>query len=287
MENAMNTVSSRGVARLVRGMPTSDGAGVKLTRVIGQPQLPDLDPFLMLDEFGTDNPGDYIAGFPDHPHRGFETVTYMLDGRMRHRDNHGHEGVLAPGGVQWMTAGRGIVHSEMPEQQSGRMRGFQLWINLPSREKMTAPKYQEFPAQDIPQVDSQGVRVKVIAGTVEGLTGPIAQPATDPTYLDIELSPGQRFAHALPAGHAAFVYVYEGEARIGEGDAATTTRTHELAVLTDGGAIRLEGRGDSPTRAIVVAGRPLREPVAKYGPFVMNTREELMQAFEDFQNGRF
>ena len=283
----MNTVSPRGVARLARGMPTSDGAGVKLTRVIGQPQLPDLDPFLMLDEFGTDNPGDYIAGFPDHPHRGFETVTYMLDGRMRHRDNHGHEGVLAPGGVQWMTAGRGIVHSEMPEQQSGRMRGFQLWINLPAREKMTAPKYQEFPAQDIPQVDSQGVRVKVIAGRVEGLTGPIAQPATDPTYLDIKLSPGQGFSHALPAGHAAFVYVYEGEARIGEGDAATTTRTHELAVLTDGGAIRLEGRGDSPARAILVAGRPLREPVAKYGPFVMNTREELMQAFEDFQNGRF
>ncbi len=283
----MNTVSPRGVARLARGMPTSDGAGVKLTRVIGQPQLPDLDPFLMLDEFGTDNPGDYIAGFPDHPHRGFETVTYMLDGRMRHRDNHGHEGVLAPGGVQWMTAGRGIVHSEMPEQQSGRMRGFQLWINLPSREKMTAPKYQEFPAQDIPQIDSQGVRVKVIAGTVEGLTGPIAQPATNPTYLDIELSPGQRFSHALPAGHAAFVYVYEGEARIGEGDAAATTRTQELAVLTDGGAIRLEGRGDCPTRAILVAGRPLREPVAKYGPFVMNTREELMQAFEDFQNGRF
>ena len=283
----MNTVSPRGVARLARGMPTSDGAGVKLTRVIGQPQLPDLDPFLMLDEFGTDNPGDYIAGFPDHPHRGFETVTYMLDGRMRHRDNHGHEGVLAPGDVQWMTAGRGIVHSEMPEQQSGRMRGFQLWINLPAREKMTAPKYQEFPAQDIPQVDSQGVRVKVIAGRVEGLTGPIAQPATDPTYLDIELSPGQGFSHALPAGHAAFVYVYEGEARIGEGDAAATTRTHELAVLTDGGAIRLEGRGDSPARAILVAGRPLREPVAKYGPFVMNTREELMQAFEDFQNGRF
>ncbi len=283
----MNTVSPRGVARLARGMPTSDGAGVKLTRVIGQPQLPDLDPFLMLDEFGTDNPGDYIAGFPDHPHRGFETVTYMLDGRMRHRDNHGHEGVLAPGDVQWMTAGRGIVHSEMPEQQSGRMRGFQLWINLPAREKMTAPKYQEFPAQDIPQVDSQGVRVKVIAGRVEGLTGPIAQPATDPTYLDIKLSPGQGFSHALPAGHAAFVYVYEGEARIGEGDAAATTRTHELAVLTDGGAIRLEGRGDSPARAILVAGRPLREPVAKYGPFVMNTREELMQAFEDFQNGRF
>jgi len=283
----MNTIAPRGVARLVRGMPTSDGAGVKLTRVIGQPQLPDLDPFLMLDEFGTDNPGDYIAGFPDHPHRGFETVTYMLDGRMRHRDNHGHEGVLAPGAVQWMTAGRGIVHSEMPEQQSGRMRGFQLWINLPAREKLTAPKYQEFTAEKIPQLDSRGLRVKVIAGTLEGLSGPIAQPATDPTYLDIELPPGQVFSHALPAGHTAFVYVYEGEALIGEGDAPATTRTRELAVLTDGGAIRLEGRADSPTRAILVAGRPLREPVAKYGPFVMNTREELRQAFEDFQNGRF
>ncbi len=283
----MNPIAPRGVARLVRGMPTSDGAGVKLTRVIGQPQLPDLDPFLMLDEFGTDNPGDYIAGFPDHPHRGFETVTYMLDGRMRHRDNHGHEGVLTPGAVQWMTAGRGIVHSEMPEQQSGRMRGFQLWINLPAREKMTAPKYQEFTAETIPQLDSQGVRVKVIAGTVGGLSGPIAQPATDPTYLDIELPPGQVFSHALPAGHAAFVYVYEGEALIGEGEAPATTHTRELAVLTDGGAIRLEGRADSPTRAILVAGRPLREPVAKYGPFVMNTREELRQAFEDFQNGRF
>ncbi len=283
----MNTGSPRSVAQLVRGMPTADGAGVKLTRLIGQPNLPDLDPFLMLDEFGTDNPGDYIAGFPDHPHRGFETVTYMLDGRMRHRDNHGHEGVLAPGGVQWMTAGRGIVHSEMPEQQSGRMRGFQLWINLPARDKMTAPKYQEFETQNIPQVDAQGVRVKVIAGTVAGLSGPIAQPATDPTYLDIELSAGHAFSHALPAGHAAFVYVYEGEARIGEGEAAATARAHELAVLTDGSAIRLEGRADTPTRAILVAGRPLREPVAKYGPFVMNTREELRQAFEDFQNGRF
>jgi redox-sensitive bicupin YhaK (pirin superfamily) len=283
----MNIPATRSVERLVRGMPTSDGAGVKLTRVIGQPQLADLDPFLMLDEFGTDNPGDYIAGFPDHPHRGFETVTYMLDGRMRHRDNHGHEGVLAPGGVQWMTAGRGIVHSEMPEQQSGRMRGFQLWINLPARDKMTVPKYQEFTTQHIPQIDAQGAHVKVIAGTVAGLTGPIAQPATDPTYLDIALPPGQVFWHALPAGHAAFVYVYEGEARIGEGDTAATARAHELAVLTDGGAIRLEGRAHAAARAILVAGRPLREPVAKYGPFVMNTREELAQAFEDYQNGRF
>ncbi len=283
----MNTSSTRGVARLVRGMPTSDGAGVKLTRVIGQPQLPDLDPFLMLDEFGTDNPGDYIAGFPDHPHRGFETVTYMLNGRMRHRDNHGHEGVLVPGSVQWMTAGRGIVHSEMPEQQEGRMRGFQLWINLPAREKMTAPRYQEFGPEKIPQLQSGGASVKVIAGTLGGITGPIAQPATDPTYLDIELPEGELFTHPLPAGHAAFVYVYEGSARIGEGEAASTAKAHDLAVLTEGGAVTLEGRAAATTRVILVAGRPLREPVAKYGPFVMNTREELMQAFQDFQSGRF
>ncbi len=186
MNTKAQEVSTRGVTRVVRGMPTSDGAGVKLTRVIGQPQLPDLDPFLLLDEFGTDNPGDYIAGFPEHPHRGFETVTYMLDGRMRHRDNHGHEGVLVPGSVQWMTAGRGIVHSEMPEQQQGRMRGFQLWINLPARDKMTAPKYQEFGPEKIPlATPDRGVRVKVIAGRVGDVTGLIVQPATDPTYLDV------------------------------------------------------------------------------------------------------
>ncbi len=288
----MNTLSTRGVARLVRGVPTTDGAGVKLTRVIGQPQLADLDPFLMLDEFGTDNPGDYIAGFPDHPHRGFETVTYMLDGRMRHRDNHGHEGVLVPGAVQWMTAGRGIVHSEMPEQQEGRMRGFQLWINLPARQKMTAPRYQEFGPEKIPQVEAGTARVKVIAGAVSGVVGPIVQPATEPTYLDIELGAGSVFTHELPAGQAAFAYVYEGSVRIGEGDSAATVQTHELAVLGDGGAVRLEGRVVShergaPARVILVAGRPLGEPVAKYGPFVMNTREELMQAFQDFQSGRF
>ena len=288
----MNTPSTRGVARLVRGMPTSDGSGVKLTRVIGQPQLVDLDPFLMLDEFGTDNPGDYIAGFPDHPHRGFETVTYMLDGRMRHRDNHGHEGVLVPGSVQWMTAGRGIVHSEMPEQQEGRMRGFQLWINLPARDKMTAPRYQEFGPEKIPQIDSGAARVKVIAGQIGGITGPIIQPATEPTYLDIALAPGTEFTHVLPADHAAFAYVYEGSVRIGEGAAAATVAAHELAVLGPGATVRLEGRSaaserGAAARVVLVAGRPLGEPVAKYGPFVMNTREELMQAFEDFQNGRF
>jgi redox-sensitive bicupin YhaK (pirin superfamily) len=216
----------------------------------------------------------------------------MLDGRMRHRDNHGHEGVLVPGSVQWMTAGRGIVHSEMPEQQEGRMRGFQLWINLPARDKMTAPKYQEFGPQKIPSADlGGGARVKVIAGQVAGITGPIAQPATDPTYLDVELEPGASLSQPLTSGHSAFLYVYEGTLRVGTGESAATVATHELAVLTDGDSVRLEGRepprNGAVSRAILVAGRPLREPVAKHGPFVMSTRDELIQAFEDYQSGRF
>ena len=285
-------IATRSVRRVVKGMPTSDGAGVKLTRVIGQPQLPDLDPFLMLDEFGTDKAEDYIAGFPDHPHRGFETVTYMLDGRMRHRDNHGNEGVLVPGSVQWMTAGRGLVHSEMPEQQEGRMRGFQLWLNLPARDKMTAPKYQEFGPERIPTATpAKGVTVKVIAGQVAGIAGPILQPATDPTYLDLALEPGAQFVQSLPPEYAAFLYVFEGTLQVGTDPGANPVRAHELAVLSEGADIRLKGLTAGPdgtsARAILVAGRPLREPVAKYGPFVMNTREELQQAFLDFQNGRF
>jgi redox-sensitive bicupin YhaK (pirin superfamily) len=280
--------STRPVARVLRGMPTSDGAGVKLTRVIGQPQLSELDPFLLLDEFGTDNPGDYIAGFPEHPHRGFETVTYMLDGRMRHRDNHGHEGVLGPGSVQWMTAGRGIVHSEMPEQQEGRMRGFQLWLNLPARDKMTTPKYQEFGPERIPVValDAHS-SVKVIAGTVAGVTGPIVQPATDPVYLDIELAAGGALSQPLPADHAAFVYVYEGAIRIGSGASARSVATQELAVLGPGTQVSLEAAAAGTSRAILVAGKPLDEPVVRYGPFVMNTKEELLRAFADYQNGSF
>jgi quercetin 2,3-dioxygenase len=285
-------LATRSVQRVVRGMPTSDGAGVRLRRVIGQPQLPDLDPFLMLDEFGTDKPEDYIAGFPDHPHRGFETVTYMLDGRMRHRDNHGNEGVLVPGSVQWMTAGRGLVHSEMPEQQEGRMRGFQLWLNLPARDKMTPPKYQEFGPDRIPTATpAPGVRVKVIAGHVGEVSGPIAQPATDPTYLDLALEPGAQFTEALPADYAAFLYVFEGSVTVGAGATARTVNTHELAVLDGGAQVHLAGLtagADSKSaRAILVAGRPLREPVAKYGPFVMNTNEELHQAFTDYQTGKF
>jgi len=272
--------------RTLRGQATSDGAGVRLTRVIGGPTLPDLDPFLLLDEFGTDRPEDYIAGFPEHPHRGFETVTYMLDGRMRHRDNHGNEGLLTPGSVQWMTAGRGLVHSEMPEQQEGRMRGFQLWVNLPSTEKMVEPRYQEFPAENIPVVKpAEGVSVKVIAGIVGDAHGPISQPATAPLYLDIALGAGRNWEYVLPEGHNAFAYVFEGEATIGEGEDARKLGTHEMAVLGGGGVFKATASNDA--RLILVAGRPLREPVARHGPFVMNTKQEIMQAFVDFQEGRF
>ena len=285
-------VNDSRVVRKVRGLPTSDGAGVKLRRVIGTQQLPDLDPFLMLDEFGTDRAEDYLAGFPDHPHRGFETVTYMLDGRMRHRDNHGNEGLLVPGAVQWMTAGRGLVHSEMPEQQEGRMRGFQLWVNLPAALKMGDPKYQEFAPERMPVAHpAAGVAVKVIAGEVsdadgEPVRGPIVQPATDPLYLDIDLAPDAAWSLDLPAGHNAFAYVYEGGVAVGRGDDARPVDTQELAVLGGGDALSLRA-GAGGARLILVAGRPLGEPVARHGPFVMNTREEVMQAFVDFQEGRF
>jgi len=278
----------RQVVRTVQGMPTSDGAGVKLRRVIGQPQLPELDPFLLLDEFGTDRPGDYIAGFPSHPHRGFETVTYMLDGRMRHRDNHGHEGILVPGSVQWMTAGRGIVHSEMPEQEEGAMRGFQLWLNLPARDKMSAPKYQEFGPDRIPvATPAAGVDVKVIAGTVGTVIGPISQPATEPTYLDVGLQAGATFQHVLPAEQAAFLYVYEGEVRVGDAQTGSSLAAGHLAVLGEGERVILSGTASEQSRLILVAGRPLRETVERYGPFVMNTRAEILKAISDFQSGRF
>jgi redox-sensitive bicupin YhaK (pirin superfamily) len=246
-----------------------------------------LDPFLMLDEFGTDQPADYLSGFPDHPHRGFETVTYMLDGRMRHKDNHGNQGLLVPGSVQWMTAGRGLVHSEMPEQQAGRMRGFQLWINLPASDKMVAPRYQEFAPEQIPvATPAVGVQVKVIAGRVGDVHGPIDQPATEPLYLDVTLAANASWSYALPPGHSAFAYVFEGEAAIGDADDRREIGTHELAVLGGGDVVDLHARPEG-ARVLLVAGRPLREPVARHGPFVMNTREQLMQAFVDYQEGRF
>ena len=279
----MSLDSIRPIRQRLRGQATSDGAGVRLTRVIGTSQMPELDPFLMLDEFGSDRPGDYIAGFPSHPHRGFETVTYMLDGRMRHKDNHGNEGLLMPGSVQWMTAGRGIVHSEMPEQDHGLMRGFQLWVNLPAKDKMGAPQYQEFAAERIPEVqEQQGVRIKVIAGRVGEVEGPVRQPATDPLYLDIALAGQARFEHAIAAGHNVFAYVYEGEADF----AGTRVGKGELVVFGEGEGVAVSGVAGQ-SRLILVAGRPIKEPVARYGPFVMNTQAEIMQAVRDFQAGRF
>jgi redox-sensitive bicupin YhaK (pirin superfamily) len=261
-------------------MAASDGAGVKLNRVIGGPDLPQLDPFLLLDEFRSDDAADYLAGFPEHPHRGFETVTYMLAGRMRHRDNQGNAGLLGPGSVQWMTAGRGIVHSEMPEQENGLMQGFQLWVNLPAKDKMTAPRYQDIEPGRIPEVESSGARVRVIAGSYRGVRGPVQADATAPLYLDVFLEDGE-FQAAVPAEHNAFVYVYEGSLDI----AGRAVTRGELAVLRGGDAVAASA-GDAGARFILVAGRPLKEPVARYGPFVMNRPEEIQQAMRDFTEGR-
>jgi redox-sensitive bicupin YhaK (pirin superfamily) len=276
------TASERRVVAVIRGIPTSDGDGVKLTRVIGQRALPDLDPFLMLDEFGSEKGADYIGGFPDHPHRGFETVTYMLDGKMRHGDNKGHSGLLVSGSVQWMTAGRGLVHSEMPEQEDGLMRGFQLWINLPAKDKMCEPRYQEYAPDKIPvATPSPGVSVKVIAGEVAGVKGPVGGIATDPTYLDISLEKGATFTHRLPKEYNAFAYVFEGAAMFGIQE---LEKSH-LAVLSQGEVFTVTADAQ-PARLILVAGKPLREPVVKYGPFVMSTPEEIHQAVADYQAGR-
>ncbi|MBS0590365.1 MAG: pirin family protein [Proteobacteria bacterium] len=276
----------RQIARIVRGLPTSDGAGVKLTRVIGQPALDMLDPFLMLDEFRSDSGSDYIAGFPEHPHRGFETVTYMLAGRMRHGDNQGNSGLLTPGSVQWMTAGRGIVHSEMPEQEDGLMQGFQLWVNLPAKDKMTTPRYQDIAPERIPEVSlAPGVKARIIVGEQAGVRGPVDNVATDPLYLDVHLDAGASSEIAIPAGHNGFIYVYEGRATVGESASGDLVRG-DLGVLSAGGE-KVCIAAPIPTRAIVVAGRPLNEPVAKYGPFVMNTQQQIIQAVEDFRAGRF
>jgi redox-sensitive bicupin YhaK (pirin superfamily) len=276
----------RDVERLIEGQATSDGAGVKLTRVLTQPLQHRLDPFLMLDAFGTDNPDDYIGGFPDHPHRGFETVTYMIAGRMRHRDSAGHEGLLQNGGVQWMTAGRGVVHSELPEQEAGRMEGFQLWLNLPAKDKMTAPWYRDIQSGDIPEfTTAEGVTVRVIAGHSHGVQGAVQREATQPLYLDLHLPDGARFEQVMPASHNAFVYVYRGALQVGE----TLVPAQRMAILKnqadrDGAAVQATG---GPARALVIAGRPLKEPIAQYGPFVMNSNEEIFQAVADFNAGKF
>jgi len=289
MSKQGSELTKREVSCVIRGIPATDGAGVELTRVIAQPALPMLDPFLLLDAFRSDRPGDYIAGFPPHPHRGFETVTYLLAGRMRHRDNAGHEGVIEAGGIQWMTAGRGIVHSEMPEQQEGLLEGFQLWVNLPAQHKLDAPAYQEHPAADIPQERrEQGVRVRVIAGeTALGTRGPVVQALTEPLYLDIEMPPGARFNETLPRDHNAFAYVIGGalEADDMHGKPVQLGRD-DLGVLSHGDEVTLCA-GSQGARFLLVAGRPLNEPVARGGPFVMNTKAEIRQAFEDYDAGRF
>jgi quercetin 2,3-dioxygenase len=279
------TTVLRPVAKLARGFPTSDGAGVKLHRVIGTPALPDVDPFLLLDEIRSDQGGDYIAGFPDHPHRGFETVTYVLAGRMRHGDNHGNSGLLTPGSVQWMTAGRGIVHSEMPEQEDGLMWGFQLWVNLPRAHKMIAPRYQDIAPERVPDGDlSGGGRVRALAGAFAGLTGPVEGIVTEPLLLDLSLPAGASATVPVLRGHHAFAYVFEGEAAIGEPAAAVPRGT--AAVLGEGDAVRIRG-GAKGGRVLLAAARPLNEPVARYGPFVMSSEAEIRQAIADYRAGVF
>ncbi|MGH8428204.1 MAG: pirin family protein [Gammaproteobacteria bacterium] len=283
-------MGTRTLQQIIESVATSDGAGVKLRRSLGQRQGLRLDPFLMLDEFGTDKPEDYIAGFPDHPHRGFETVTYMLDGHMRHQDHLGHIGDLKAGGVQWMTAARGIVHSEMPQQTEGRMRGFQLWINLPAAEKMKPASYRDIQPKDIPVVAlPSGGRIKVIAGTLElddePTPGPIQGLSTDPLFLDVALPAGATFTHPVKPDYNAFLYAYEGSVNVGPAGAATALKTQAAGLLSPGERIEVTA-GPAGAHFILLAGRPLGEPVVQYGPFVMNTPEEIDQAIRDFRNGR-
>jgi len=277
------TLTARPVAAAVAGQPTSDGAGVRMTRLLGTQQAQMFDPFLMLDHFNTADASDYLAGFPSHPHRGFQTVTYMLEGRMRHKDNTGREGVVGPGGVQWMRAGRGVVHSEMPEQTEGHMRGFQLWINLPSDLKMSAPDYQEFDAAQIPtETREGGAVVKVVAGkTAGGVQGPVSDGAVDALYFDVTLPKGATFDEPIAADHNVMLALYEGAVRVGERRIEGTS----LIALGEGDTVRVVA--DSDARFLLIAGKPLKEPVAWSGPFVMNSREEVEQAFEDYRAGRF
>ena len=288
MDTSSSITTPRLVERLIQGQATSDGAGVRLTRLLTQDLQRRLDPFLMLDLFGTENPGDYIGGFPDHPHRGFETITYMLQGRMRHRDSAGNEGLLVPGSVQWMTAGRGVIHSEMPEQQEGAMEGFQLWLNLPGRDKMQEPWYRDIATHEVPQWQGEGVTARVIAGATHGVQGAVQRDATAPLYLDLHLAPGASFTQPLPADHNAFIVVYRGELDV----AGTQVRERRMAVLantpgSDGVLLRAGAdSGKDGARAILVAGQPLKEPISQHGPFVMNTQQEIFQAVADFRAGR-
>ncbi len=276
--------TGRGVERLINGQFVTDGAGVKINRVLTHSLQRRLDPFLMLDAFGSDKPGDYIAGFPEHPHRGFETVSYMIAGSMRHRDSAGNEGLITDGGVQWMTAGRGVAHSEMPEQTDGLMEGFQLWLNLPAKDKMMAPWYRDIPDAEVPRFATDaGATVKVIAGASHGVAGAVQRAHTEPLYLDVELAANATFEQLLPPGHNAFIYVYRGQVVVDEQNVPHT----RMAILkNDPKADGVRVVAAQPSRFILIAGQPLGEPIAQHGPFVMNTQEELYQAVEDFRSGR-
>ena len=283
--NPEHVAHSRSVERVVTGQATSDGAGVTLVRVLGQQLQRRLDPFLMFDAFGSDDPGDYIAGFPDHPHRGFETVTYMIAGRMRHRDSAGNEGLLENGGLQWMNAGRGVIHSEMPEQEDGVMEGFQLWLNLPARDKMSPPGYRDIKADQIPAFRTPaGAAVKVIAGRSHGVDGAVSRDRTEPLYLDIHLPAGARFSQALAPGLNAFIYVYRGRVSVG-GEPVVQAQMAILDGGDDADGVIIES-GTAPARMLLIAGRPLNEPIVQYGPFVMNSQEEIYAAVSDYREGR-
>ncbi|MDE0993711.1 MAG: pirin family protein [Rhodospirillales bacterium] len=272
----------RTVTNITDAQHTKEGAGVFIWRSIGKQDLPELDPFLLLDSFGTDNPDDYIAGFPDHPHRGFETVTYMIEGSMRHKDSTGAEGLLGPGSIQWMTAGKGIVHSEMPEQKEGKMQGFQLWVNLPAADKMCEPRYQNIDPKDVPVVTTDdGAVIRVLTGTANGVTGPVTGISVDPVYIDIAMKSGSTHTQPITPGHTTFVYAFEGSIEV----AGTTVGINQLALLSDGDEVTLTSQNTG--RAILISGAPIGEPIARYGPFVMNTKEEISQAINDFQSGSF
>jgi redox-sensitive bicupin YhaK (pirin superfamily) len=279
----------RKVARIVQPQSVIEGAGVRLKRTIASQALDYLDPFLLFDHFGSDNPDDYLAGFPMHPHRGIETVTYMLAGVVDHRDSIGNSGSIEAGDVQWMTSGRGIMHEEMPRPRQGEMAGFQLWVNLPAKLKMTQPRYQEIPSALIPEIKREdGVKIRVVAGTVEGVHGPVTEIAADPTYLDVSIPPNGSFTHPIERGHTAFAYVFEGEGSFGitgEGDGETVSHP-KLVVFGDGDFVEVRATGQS-VRFLLISGEPLHEPVVGYGPFVMNTREEIEQALRDLRNGTF
>jgi redox-sensitive bicupin YhaK (pirin superfamily) len=279
----------RTVSRIIEPRSVLEGAGVRLKRSIATGELDYLDPFLLFDHFGSDNPDDYIAGFPMHPHRGIETVTYMLAGEVNHRDSLGNAGTIGPGDVQWMTAGGGIMHEEMPGARQGKMAGFQLWVNLPARLKMTRPRYQEVASAQIPEIEREdGVKIRVIAGTADGVQGPVTEIVADPTYLDITIPRHGSFTQPVAHGHAAFAYIFEGEGIFGvsEHDKGTTIRHPKLIVFDDGDHVRARAT-DQPVRFLLVSGKPLNEPIARYGPFVMNTAEEIQQALADLRNGTF